>query len=66
MPTRRKYYVLRIDSWEGSDTRREQYSSPESATEIYAVVSIAGGRAVIVDDGYRNRAEAKKAWPEAL
>jgi len=65
MANRRKYYIVRIDNWEGSDTGREQYTATGSVGEVYAVISVAGNRAVIVDDGYRDPDEAKKSWPEA-
>jgi len=66
MANRREYYVVRIGSWKGDDTGREQYSAPQPVDEIYAIISVAGDRAVIVDDGYRSPTEARKAWPEAL
>jgi len=66
MANRREYYIVRIDSWEGSDTGRKQYSTPGPLDEIYAIIAVADNRAVIVDDGYRDATEAKEAWPEAL
>lgn len=66
MATRGKYYVVRIPSWKGSDTWREQYSLRGPREETYAILSVLGSKAAIVDDGYRDATEAKKAWPEAL
>ena len=66
MTIRQKRYILKIGSWDGNDTGREQYSARGVLGAVYAVVSVAGSRAVIIDDGYRSPAEAKRAWPEAL
>lgn len=71
-----KKYILRIDSYEGDSTSREQTNSAvgemraqdcelNKGITLWAVISIEGGNATIVDDGYRSYEEAKAAWWEA-
>jgi hypothetical protein len=65
-----RYYILAIDSYHGGTTSRDQSVFDEStaseAAVLYAVIAIDdSGSACIVDDGYRDRAEAVAAWPEA-
>ena len=63
-------YIVAIDSYQGDTTCRKQatWQSEGEVNEVgvlYAVISIGNEGAVIVDDGYRSRAEASEAWPEA-
>jgi hypothetical protein len=65
-----KYFVLAVESYDGDTTCRNQMtwgqdSDPHDVKAMYAVVSLEGDHAEIVDDGYRSLAEAKEAWPEA-
>ena len=62
--SKRRLFVLRIDSYEASDTFL--YCGNERQNYLYAIVSADGeGRAEIVDSSYRTREEAIEAWPEA-
>jgi hypothetical protein len=65
-----EYYILQVDSYDGDTTIREQFNSdaPSEFTNIralYSIVKITEEGAIIIDDGYRSRGEAKEAWPEA-
>lgn len=69
---RHKYYILKIDSYTGDDTTRDQHEIldedgwNQEIPALYAIVRIAKDGASIADDGYRSIAEAQKSWPEAL
>jgi hypothetical protein len=76
MATRDKKYILRIDSYTGESTLRDQgrWSDPDRRTmdtrpqagiSLWAVISVLNGRAEVIDDGYRSYEEAKAAWNEA-
>lgn len=70
---RHKYYILKIDSYTGDDTTRDQHEildedgwNVQEIPALYVIVRIDGDSASIADDGYRSLAEAQKAWPKAL
>ncbi len=63
-------YVLKVDSYDGDTTSREQMTWSELSAlhtlkALYAIVLINEDGAILIDDGYRSRSEALKAWPEA-
>jgi len=65
------HYIVAIDSYRGDTTCREQSTwqsidNVEDVRVLYAVVTVEGSKAEIIDDGYRSREEAAAAWPEAL
>jgi hypothetical protein len=65
-----EYYILQVDSYDGDTTIREQFNSNarsefSNVRALYSVVKITDQGAIIIDDGYRSRSEAKEAWPEA-
>lgn len=60
----KRYFVLRIDSFEGDDTFLR--CGNESQDFLYAVVLLTEkGQLEIVDSAYRSVDEAIEAWPEA-
>src|SRR5215468_5741743 len=70
---RQRYFLLRIDSYTGKDTTRDQHEildeegwNVQEIDTLYAVIRIGGDGAEIAHDGYRSLAEAQKAWPHAL
>ena len=59
-----RHVILRIDSYEGSDTFLR--CGDERQDYLYAIVAVdPDGAAEIVDSSYRSMAEAVEAWPEA-
>jgi hypothetical protein len=70
---RDRFYILRVDSYTGHDTSRDQHEildeegwNVQEISALYAVVRIDEDGASIADDGYRSIAEAQKAWPKAF
>ena len=61
-----EHYVLRIESYVGEHSAREQQVRSDTQAEaVYAIVRVDTEGAEIVDDGYRSRGEAIRAWPQA-
>jgi hypothetical protein len=59
----KKYYIIKIESYEGSDT--SILCENGDVDYLFAVVVVDDeGNAEIVDNGYRSRDEAELAWPE--
>jgi hypothetical protein len=71
----KQLHIVAITSYAGKDTSRVQEGGETQdyndrlgdypGDVLYAVITVSGGRAEIVDDGYRSYEEAQKAWPEA-
>lgn len=62
--SKRRLWVLRIDSYEASDTFL--HCGNETQNYLYAIVATdERGQAEIVDSSYRTMEEALEAWPEA-
>lgn len=60
----KNYYIIKIESYEGSDT--SILCENGDGDYIFAVVVVDDeGNAEIVDNGYRSCDEAEMAWPEA-
>ena len=60
-----RYFILRIDSYEGRDTHI--CCGDDERDFVYVVGSLdANGNADIVDCCYRSLEEAAQAWPEAM
>jgi hypothetical protein len=59
-----RYFILRIDSFEGRDTHIS--CGDDRRDYLYIVGSLdEQGNAEVMDCGYRNFEEAAQAWPEA-
>lgn len=60
--TVKRFFVLRIDSYEGDDTFL--HCGDETQDYLYAIAAIdALGRAEIIDSSYRTLEEVYEAWP---
>jgi hypothetical protein len=66
-------HILRVDSYTGDDTSRDQHEILDEEglefkeiSALFVIVIFTAEGAEIIDDGYRSMAEAQKAWPEAI
>lgn len=65
MPAKQKYFILKIESFEGEDTHIRCGDALGLNDFLYCVVvTKADGQAEIIDSGYRSEEEVRKAWPE--
>ena len=62
---KRKYFMLKIESFEGQDTHVRCGNDDETQNFLYCVITTnQDGTADIVDSGYRSVEELQRAWPE--
>jgi hypothetical protein len=61
---REQLWIVAIDGFVGRDTAIRIEGTWEKE-RLYAIVQTSSKGAVILDNAYRTRAEAKEAWPEA-
>lgn len=62
MATSRKYFVLKLESFDGKDTFVHCGDIHQDFLFCVAVTDT-DGTAAVVDSGYRNEGEAREAWP---
>lgn len=62
---KRPTYILEVDSLDGEERTISVTDRDGDACRVYAVIGIGSKGAVILDNGYRTREEAREAWPEA-
>ena len=60
---RRQRFVIKIESYEGTDTFLHR--GDDTQDFLFAIAVLVDGSLTIVDNGYRTQTEALEAWPEA-
>jgi hypothetical protein len=61
---KRQFWIVAIDAYEGNDTSISVTGDHEPG-RLYAIIETSPKGASVYDIGYRTRAEAKRACPEA-
>jgi hypothetical protein len=64
MSSRAEHWIVPIDAYEGKDTGITLVGDRERG-RLYAVIETGPRGATLVDNGYRTRSEARRAWPDA-
>jgi hypothetical protein len=64
--SKRKYYIVKLESYSGEYSSLQCDSGGNDADSMYCICLVLDDHAEIIDYGYNSLEQAKSAWPEAI